>query len=147
MIFAFIALECVKRYVDIKHYKSLIITLTTTSLFLIVALVAFALTNNFHMAVGTYFAVAMLRSIKSPLTSAWLNQNLQSETRATIFSMQQQADGFGQMGGGPLLDVIGKYVAVSTALVYAAVALVPALGLYASSYLRSKPNKAPNSKP
>lgn len=117
-----------------NHYYGLVVTLSVASSLLILVVIAFALTGNFYVAVATYFGVAVLRSIKAPLTAAWLNQNLESETRATIFSMQQQADGLGQMGGGPLLGLAGKYLSVPIALVISAVALIPALALYLSSF-------------
>ncbi len=138
MLLALGALEIIKRRVNMNHYRSLIVTLSVASTLLVFAVAGFALTGNFYIAVITYFAVAVLRSIKAPLTAAWLNQNLASETRATIFSMQQQADGFGQMGGGPLIGLIGKYVSLSSALVVSALALVPALLLYFGSFKEEK---------
>lgn len=142
MLLSLLALEVVKRYVDIRHYRSIILTLSAASFALIFAVALFALAGDFYAAIAGYFAVAVLRSIKAPLTTAWLNQNLASETRATIFSMQQQADGFGQMGGGPVIGLIGKSLSVPIALVCAATALIPALGLYFSSLFRSEDKPA-----
>ena len=77
---------------------------------------AFALSGNFYFAIVCYFGIAILRTIKGPLTTIWLNRNLQPSTRATVFSMQAQADGIGQVGGGPILGAIGKYVSLKAAL-------------------------------
>ena len=61
-------------------------------------MLSFALAGSFAVALLCYFAIAMLRSVKSPLSAAWLNQNLESSTRATVFSMQAQADALVKFG-------------------------------------------------
>ena len=72
----------------------------------------------------------MLRSVKDPLFTALLNQNLESTTRATVFSMQAQADALGQIGGGPTIGVVGKFVSIQAALITSNIALIPVVGLY-----------------
>ena len=97
---------------------------------------AFALSGNFYFAIVCYFGIEILRTIKGPLTTIWLNQNLRPSTRATVFSMQAQADGIGQAGGGPILGAIGKYVSLKAALIVATFALIPAILLYRSALIK-----------
>ena len=84
---AFLALECVRRYVDTSDYHRVVVILTVASALLILCVFAFALAGNFYFAIVSYFGIAILRTIKGPLTTIWLNRSLESSTRATIFSM------------------------------------------------------------
>ena len=127
---AFLALECVRRYVDTRNYHRVVLILTVASALLILSVLAFAFAGNFYVAIISYFCVAILRTIKGPLTTVWLNRSLESSTRATIFSMQTQADGVGQIGGGPILGAIGSFVSIKAALITGTFALIPAILLY-----------------
>lgn len=136
-VLAFVAVDIVRRFVDTSNYRHLVTGLTIGSALLVAAMFSFALAGNFYVALLSYFAIAMLRSVKGPLTTAWLNQNLESSTRATVFSMQAQADAFGQVGGGPAIGAVGKFVSLQIALIVSTVALIPAIGLYRKALKRS----------
>jgi DHA3 family tetracycline resistance protein-like MFS transporter len=129
-VLAFIALELVRRFVNTSNYRHLVMALTVCCSLLVGTMLAFVLAGSFYVAVFVYFAVAVLRSVKGPLSTAWLNQNLESDTRATVFSMQAQADAIGQVGGGPVVGAIGKFYSLQMALLVTTVALIPAVGLY-----------------
>ncbi len=129
-VFAFLATDLVRRHVDTSNYRHLVLALTLSSALLVAVMMLFAFAGNFYVAVIAYFGIAALRSVKAPLSAAWLNQNLTSATRATMFSMQAQADALGQVGGGPVIGAIGKFISIQTALIVASIALVPAIGLY-----------------
>jgi DHA3 family tetracycline resistance protein-like MFS transporter len=135
-VLAFVAVDIVRRFVDTSNYRHLVMGLTIASALLVSAMFSFALAGNFYVALLAYFAIAVLRSIKGPLSTAWLNQNLDSATRATVFSMQTQADAFGQVGGGPLIGVVGKFVSLQVALLVSTIALIPAIGLYRKALKR-----------
>lgn len=136
---AFLALECVRRYVDTSDYHRVVLILTVASALLILCVFAFALAGNFYFAIVSYFGIAILRTIKGPLTTIWLNRSLESSTRATIFSMQAQADGIGQVGGGPILGVIGTLVSIKAALIAGTLTLIPAILLYRRALKRKLP--------
>ncbi|MBL4680460.1 MAG: MFS transporter [Pseudomonadales bacterium] len=129
-IFAFVALDIVRRFVDTSNYRQLVITLTVSSVLLVGFMFSFALSQSFLLALFCYFFIATLRSVKSPMTSVWLNQNLESSTRATVFSMQAQADAFGQIGGGPIIGVVAKIFSIKIALLLSTLVLIPAIGMY-----------------
>ncbi|MFP6808019.1 MAG: MFS transporter [Pseudomonadales bacterium] len=129
-VFSFIAVEILRRYFDTSNYRQLVLVLTISSALLVAVMFSFALAGNFYIALIAYFCVASLRSIKGPLSTAWLNQNLSSDTRATMFSIQAQADALGQVGGGPIIGAIGKFISLPVALIVSSFALVPAIGLY-----------------
>jgi hypothetical protein len=50
---------------------------------------------------------------------------------ATVFSLTGQANAIGQAGGGPVLGAIGNVWGIRAALATGALAIGPALGLYA----------------
>jgi DHA3 family tetracycline resistance protein-like MFS transporter len=129
-IFALLATEVVRRKVDTSNYRHLVLVLSISSGLLVAVMLVFATAGDFYLALIAYFAIAALRSVKAPLSAAWLNQNLTSTSRATMFSMQAQADALGQIGGGPVIGLVGKLISIQVALILATLALVPAIGLY-----------------
>lgn len=140
-VFSFIALEFVRRLVDTANYRHLVLALTISSALLVAVMFSFVLAGDFYIALLAYFAIASLRSIKGPLSTAWLNRNLTSQTRATVFSMQAQADALGQVGGGPAIGAIGKFVSLPAALIVSSFALIPAIGLYRLALTRGDSNE------
>ena len=130
IVLAFVAVDIVRRFIDTSNYRHLVTVLTIVSALLVASTFSFALAGNFYITLLAYFGVAMLRSVKDPLFTALLNQNLESTTRATVFSMQAQADALGQIGGGPTIGVVGKFVSIQAALITSNIALIPVVGLY-----------------
>ena len=77
---------------------------------------------------GVFFA----RNMAGPLWDTWLNEQItDSSVRATVISITGQANAIGQAGGGPLLGAIGNLWGIRAALTAGALAIAPALGLYA----------------
>ena len=97
----------------------------------------FAWASVFLVAVGALLFIAALRAVTDPLTTAWLNQSLEPRTRATLLSMNSQADALGQSIGGPIVGVIAKYVAISVALTFSALILLPALAIYRIAFTQN----------
>jgi hypothetical protein len=72
------------------------------------------------------------RRMIEPLYLIWLNRNIQdSSVRATVISMTNQAGALGEAGGGPVVGTIGTLVSIRAALVFAGLALTPAIALFA----------------
>jgi DHA3 family tetracycline resistance protein-like MFS transporter len=91
-----------------------------------VAMLAFAISPILSLAVGAMIIVDLLRNVAEPLQSTWINQKLDPDTRATVYSMFGQVDAIGQIGGGPLIGLIGA-VSVRLAMFISAMLLSPAL--------------------
>jgi DHA3 family tetracycline resistance protein-like MFS transporter len=82
------------------------------------------------LAALAYGLVATLRGVAAPLHQAWYNRRIDDpQVRATLFSVTSQVDALGQIGGGPLMGIVGN-VSVRAALVVSAALLVPVLPLY-----------------
>jgi MFS family permease len=94
-------------------------------------LVAFGLAGNFTMAVVAFCAMRAVDSISQPLFNTWLNQNVESGTRATVLSMVGQTDAIGQVGGGPIVGFVGNRYSLRAAMLLSALFLSPVLAVYA----------------
>jgi len=97
----------------------------------IVGTLAFAFAGSFALAVLTFWATRVFRSLAAPVYSTWLNTSIEdSSIRATVISMTNLGDSAGEWGGGPALGLIGNAFGIRTALAASAAALSPALLLY-----------------
>ena len=103
-----------------------------------VSIIGFALAPFLLLVVGMYLAIHMLRQVARPLTTAWTNQKLDSETRATVLSMSSQVDAVGQIAGGPGVGFIAQAASVSAALVTSGLLLFPALPLIGRANAKSQ---------
>ncbi len=103
----------------------------------VVAVALLAVAGNFWAAAGALLLRTVAFGLGDPLIQAWLVQNTKPETRATALSFVGQAHAFGEMAGGPGVGWIGSTFGLRTALLVAAVLLVPALPFYLVAARRS----------
>jgi DHA3 family tetracycline resistance protein-like MFS transporter len=93
------------------------------------ALIGFALSPLLGLALSLYLLISISRRIAIPLYTAWVNQKLDSGTRATVLSMSGQVDAIGQIAGGPAVGLVARTFSVVAALVTSGLLLSPALFL------------------
>lgn len=129
-LLSIIVTEIVRRRVDTNAHIAVARALFGINILLTICVVGFGLVGNFLLALAFYGAARMLRVVNGPLYRAWLNQNLESETRATVFSMNGQMDALGQIAGGPLLGLVARSFGMPITFVLAGVLLLPASYLY-----------------
>ncbi|MCC6313350.1 MAG: MFS transporter [Thermomicrobiales bacterium] len=103
----------------------------------------FALAGNLWLAFAMLWARGVIRTIAGPVQDAWLNRNLDSDTRATAISIASQANSIGQVVGGPALGWVGSAVSLRAALLGSAAVLAPAAALYRRSAVRERAADAP----
>jgi MFS transporter, DHA3 family, tetracycline resistance protein len=132
-ILSIVAAEVIRRRADLGSHGSVSRVLGAIDGGLVVAVVVFALTRQFWLAVVTYWIVAFLREVRSPVFTAWVNRGLDPATRATVNSMAGQMDAVGQIAGGPAIGVVAVAVSVPAAIAVAGLLRVPALFLYRRS--------------
>jgi len=125
------ATEIARRRVDTDSEPAVRRALFIISAARVATLAAFALSFNFAMAVAAYWAFSLLRQATNPLYTAWVNQRLDPQVRATVISMSSQVDAFGQIIGGPLVGVIGTAISLRAALLSSTAILTPVLALFA----------------
>jgi MFS transporter, DHA3 family, tetracycline resistance protein len=123
--------QVIRRRLDLGNHA-----LVTRSLFAftaarVVMVAGFALATNLAVAIGFLWVASAMRQAFGPVQRAWLNQSLDSANRATLFSVDGQADALGQIVGGPMLGVVGSGVSIRAALVSSAALLGLALPLLA----------------
>jgi len=98
----------------------------------LIAMLIFAMTGSTWLAIAGLLGVFFARNMAMPLYTIWLNEQItDSSVRATVLSLTGQADAIGQAGGGPVLGAIGNVWGIRAALATGALAIGPALGLYA----------------
>jgi DHA3 family tetracycline resistance protein-like MFS transporter len=91
------------------------------------SLLGFALSPVLGFALVTYLMISVLRTIATPLYTSWVNQKLDSGTRATVLSMSSQVDAIGQICGGPVVGLIARMASVVAAILSSGLILSPAL--------------------
>ena len=102
-----------------------------------VGIIGFALSPLLPITMGLYLTIYILRQVKIPLQTAWVNHKLDPQTRATVHSMTGQVDAIGQiLGGGSAF--IARYLSVVAAIVTSGFLLGPALGLVRRANLQSE---------
>ncbi len=94
---------------------------------IVVSIAAFAWAPFLALALGLYLAIGSLRNAADPLMTAWVNQRLDPDVRATVLSMTGQVDAIGQIAAGPAVGALGKAVSVPLALSLCSGLLAPAI--------------------
>lgn len=123
--------QIIRRRLDLGNHA-----LVTKSLFAVTAaravmIVGFALSTNLALAIAFVWMASVTRQAFGPVQRAWLNRSLDSSNRATLFSVDGQADALGQIVGGPIVGVIGSGISIRAALVCSAALIGLALPLFA----------------
>ena len=134
MLLNMLAAEFVRRRVDMTGKAD-----TGRILFVMqgamgLSVIAFGLAGNFVVAIIAKWLISLLRTASGPLYGTWLNQNIRSEVRATVLSMNGQADALGQVAGGPVIGAIGSAFSMRAALVFSGLLITPALALYTRTF-------------
>lgn len=130
LLIGLVAVEVARRTVDASSHGAVARTLFILQAVLIGALVAFALAGDFVFALGAFWTYFLVRDLGDPLTDAWLNQSLEPKSRATVFSVAEQAHALGELVGGPIMGAIALATSTRGAILAAAAVLLPSLWLY-----------------
>jgi MFS transporter, DHA3 family, tetracycline resistance protein len=128
MLLSILATRQVEKRLDANHAPSIARAMLWITVLLSSAIVAFAFSPALAISVIAVTAVSILRNIMGPLYSAWVNQRLNSETRATVLSMSSQVDAIGQILSGPIAALI-SLASVQAAIFMASLLLLPAIPL------------------
>ena len=123
--------ELARRRLDTESHLGAARALLVLDTVLIIMIIGFAAAVSFEVAAACYLVTRIVRRVAMPIGAAWINLGLSSEVRATVHSMNSQADALGQVAGGPLLGWLAL-AAGSTrpAMLVVALILAPSLYLY-----------------
>ena len=137
------ATEIVRRRLDTTSHLAIARVLFVMNILLIASVVTFGLAGNFPLALAAFWSASVLRSMDTPIFTAWLAQSIDPKVRATVLSMSGQADALGQIAGGPAIGVIGTIVSIRAAIVASGTVLSPALVLFVRTMRRSFKSSIP----
>jgi DHA3 family tetracycline resistance protein-like MFS transporter len=131
------ATEIVRRRTDTRNQRAIATTMMAVTVGLVVSLIAYAQARIFILAVLLIWTIHIIRNVIGPLYTTWVNQRLDSNVRATVISMSSQVDAIGQIGGGPMIGMIGNLFSVPAAITFSGLLLSPILALYARAIRRT----------
>ena len=141
------ATEIVRRRTDTRDQRAIATTMMLVTFGLVASLIAFAQTRIFLLALLLIWSIVIIRNVIGPLYTTWVNQRLDSSVRATVISMSSQVDAVGQIGGGPIIGMIGNLFSVPAAITFSGLLLSPILGLYARALRRTNGHLAVETPP
>lgn len=121
--------EGIRRRVDLSNTRQLPKALLLLYSLVVVGVFAFALTGQFALAIAAWLLANVCHQLAEPITSTWLNQNIPSETRATVLSMSSQANMLGTLASNPSVSAIGDRFGLRPGLLVTGLLLLPVLGL------------------
>lgn len=129
MPLSLLATEVIRRRVNLADSAAVAAILMAVYALMIGSVLLFALGEGFEWVLIGFWLAGALRRVRNPLMEAWVHQHTESEVRATVLSMQGQADAFGQIAGGPVVGVMGLLGSLRFAVSVSAVMLLPILAV------------------
>ena len=123
-------INLVESKVDTENASRVAQALAMVTAGIALATLGFALSGHVWLSILLFILLHPFRAITDPLTTAWINQHVGSQSRATVLSMHSQADAVGQMAGGPGVGLIGRELGIRTAIATASLLITPAIWLY-----------------
>ena len=134
------ATHIVRSRLDLENHAVVTRSLFAFSAARAVMIAGFALATNLGAAVTFIWAASVMRQVFGPVQRAWLNRSLDPTNRATLFSVDGQADALGQIVGGPILGVVASGVSIRAALVVSAALLGSAFPLFGRALGQADPD-------
>ncbi len=130
------------RRLDTLHPRRVGVLLAVVEAVTAAAMICFGFAGSWWLAVPLYLLVRLLRDSTDPVMTVWLVSATTSDARATVFSIQAQADALGQIAGGPPVGVVAQRRSLGAGLSVAGLFLLPAVALFAMAARRT-PSTAP----
>ena len=100
--------ELLSRRVRLTRHSPAVRALLLLNAAIVGGMLVFSLAGGPGLAVLALWCVAAARAASAPVSSAWLNQSVAPEIRATMFSLNGQVNAVGQIAGGPPAGLIGQ---------------------------------------
>ena len=125
-----VAITMIERVIPVDRTWAPRVALSIFNATMICATLVFALTGTFGIAITMVVVVYVLHRVTWPFAAAWINRNCESEYRATVFSLHEQANSFGQVFFGPGMGLLATVRGLRTALIGVSILLVPPQLLY-----------------
>ena len=143
-IITIVAISCMERFIPVDRSWAPRVALSIFNATMIGATLTFALTGTFGIAIVMVIVVYVLHRVTWPFAAAWINRNCESEYRATVFSLHEQANSFGQVFFGPGMGLLATVRGLRTALIGVSILLIPPQLLYLVRESSEGPPETPN---
>ena len=134
----FCGIEVARRSVNTNSHRAVAMALFIMNGLMVAGVIGFAAAEQFALAIIAFFLFTASTGPRQPLEQIWMNQNVESSVRATIFSLRGQVSAIAQIIGGLLLGMIAAIFTTRVVLFATGVILSPALLLYARTLRRDK---------
>ncbi len=128
-VLTIIAVRFVEKRLDTSQPRVIGRIMLMVTALISACIIGFAVSPAFGLTIGLFLMIYVLRRVAMPLYTAWVNQKLDSGTRATVISMSGQVDAIGQIAGGPGVGLVANLVSVVAAITTSGLLLSPALFL------------------
>jgi len=128
MLSSILVARQVEKRLDANHAPSIARAMLWITVLLSAAIFTFAFSPALGISILAVIMVSVTRNVMEPLYNAWVNQRLDSDTRATVISMSGQVDAIGQITSGPVAALISLW-SIRAAITVASLLLAPALPL------------------
>ncbi len=128
MLLSIVVTNRVEKNLDSSHAPSIARGMLWLTGLLALGIFIFAFSPALAVSIAAVWLVSITRNVLGPLYSAWINQRLDSDTRATVISMSGQVDAVGQIASGPLAGAVSLW-SVQAAIAFASLLITPALPL------------------
>lgn len=130
MITSICAVEYIKRVLKKTGKLQKVWLLILINFMMVATIIVFGLAKNFTMAFSAYMSFYILRTTNSPIYRAWINENIDSNARATVLSAYAQIDSLGQILSGPIIGFIAYKTNTAVSIIASGLILSPVLVLY-----------------
>lgn len=127
----FVGLGVLRRAAIFERPRALAGALVALHSLMLIGVLAFAGSAQLAIAIGAWLAVTVFGDLARPLVATWLNQSIDSSSRATVLSIHSQVSMLGMLTLSSALSVVGDGYGVRPALALASVLLLPVVWLYA----------------
>lgn len=131
-----------EKRIDLSQPRQVTIALMASTAVRALCILVLAAAPGLGWAVGAIVVMPIASAVYGPLFDTWVNQQVESRTRATVLSIIGQMDAVGQSGGGPFVGWVGTRFSLRAALALSGVLLAPTLAVYARALRREAPAAA-----
>ncbi|MEP6469310.1 MAG: MFS transporter [Chloroflexota bacterium] len=129
-LLAIVAARVAQRWVATETHLQAARTLLVIDAVLMLGIIGFGMVGGLAAAATLYLVARTARRLRNPIYAAWINQSLTAPIRATVLSIDAQADALGQIIGGPVIGAFAVAVGTGQGMVVVGLVLGSSLLLY-----------------
>lgn len=129
-VLAIVAARIGQRWVATETHLQAARTLMVVDATIVLGTIGFGIVGGLAAATTLYLVARTAKRLRNPIYTAWINQSLTAPIRATVLSIDAQADALGQIIGGPLIGAFAVAAGTGQGMVLVGLVLGSSLLLY-----------------